>query len=552
MSVRNVFKRAGVAAGALAVSAVLVGSAFGCTAMMAGKKATVDGSTMVSHTADGWYDHRLQIIPGRKWDNGATAPVYKNLCYQTIPIKPLNKVGEIPQVEETYTYFNVGYPFMNEHKLMIGEATWGGREELYCDNGWMMIEMLEVFALQRAKTAREAITVMGSLAEKYGYGDAGEGLCIADGDEVWLFEIAGPGPLWTSDSGKPGAVWVAARIPDDEVSVIANRSRIGRVDFDDDDNYMYSSNVKTFAKEMGWWKEGEEFLFNKAYMPAEDYAYSPVCSRREWRALDLMAPSLELKSTEAQYPLSVKPDRKVSAEDLMTINRDHYQGTPYDLAKTKAGGPFECPVLYRPNRDQKPEGTEHTYWERNISIFRCSYSHVAQSWSDLPDPVGGVLWFGLDQPLTTVYVPVFCGVTEVPESWATGMRHKMDRNSAWWAFNFVSNWATIKWNYMIVDIAAEQEKFESRFLAEVPKLRDEVAKVYGKDPSKAVAMVTDYTSEAMEEVEARWWALGDELVGKYSDGYVMTDEGSQEGAGYPTWWLKDVGFGATSNPSDPK
>ncbi|PIE54566.1 MAG: peptidase C69 [Dethiosulfovibrio peptidovorans] len=552
MRARGVFKSFGVLSGIVALSLIVAGGAMACTAMMVGKGATVDGSSMVSHTADGWYDQRIQIVPGKKWGAGSTASVYKNLCYQTIPTKKLIEVGTIPQVEETYTYFNVGYPFMNEHKLMIGEATWGGREELYCDNGWMMIEMLEVFALQRARTAREAVKVMGELAEKYGYGDAGEGLCLSDGNEVWLFEIAGPGPLWTPESGKPGAVWVAARIPDNHVSVIANRSRIGAVDFDDPDKYMWSENVRSFAKEMGWWKDGETFEFNRAYMPAEDNAYLPVCSRREWRVLSLLAPSLKLSSTAAQYPLSVKPDKKVSVQDLIAINRDHYQGTPYDLGKTKAGGPFECPVVYRPNMDQRPKGMEHVYWERNISIFRCSYSHVAQSWADRPDPVGGILWFGEDQPLTTVYVPIFCGVTEVPKSWATGTRHKMDRESAWWAFNFVSNWATLKWNYIIKDIQAEQERFESRFFKEIPDVSSKAMDMYKKNPKKAVALVTEYTDKAMVEVEKAWWALGDALVGKYCDGYVMTEEGTQEGVGYPTWWLEDVGYGALSNPADPK
>ncbi|MDD4836198.1 MAG: C69 family dipeptidase, partial [Dethiosulfovibrio sp.] len=173
MRAKSFIGKAGILATAVVLSAMVVGSALACTSMMAGKKATVDGSTIVSHTVDGWYDHRMQIVPGQKWEEGAMAPVYKNLCYQTMPTKPLNKVGEIPQVSETYTYFKTGYPSMNEHKLMMAEATWGGREESYCDGGWMTIEMLQVFALQRTKTARDAIAVMGALAEKYGYGDVG-------------------------------------------------------------------------------------------------------------------------------------------------------------------------------------------------------------------------------------------------------------------------------------------------------------------------------------------------------------------------------------------
>src|SRR6056297_2402770 len=404
---------------------------YACTPMAAGKDATVDGSTMVSHTCDGWYDNRIQIVPGETFEEGAMAPVYQEVCHGTRPGRPLVKVLDIPQVKETYTYFNIGYPFMNEHQLMIGEDTWSGRDENRNGEGAFWIETLEIFALQRAKTAREAVQVMGELAEKYGYSDGGETLILSDGEEVWIFDICGSGPLWTQGSDKAGAIWAARRLPDDHVIVCANRSRIGVIDFDDDENFMYSSNVREFAEDMGWWKDGEEFNFSVIYNP-EPYGSDYYQSRREWRALTLLAPSKNFKpiSQSKHYPFSVKPDEKVSVQDLMAIYRDHLEGTEYDLTKGLAAGPFGNPNRWPTPRSVKPEGKKDLDWERCISMFRCSYSFVAQSRSWLPDAIGGVLWFGEDAPDTTCYVPVYAGVTEVPESWAQGERHVFDRNHA--------------------------------------------------------------------------------------------------------------------------
>lgn len=222
-----------------------------CTSVVVGKDASVDGSVMTTHTCDGWYDARLVVVLGQTFESGAMTPIYKNICIMTRPDKELDKVGEIPQVEETYTYYHVGYPFMNEHQIMIGETTFGGRPEFENGDAWMMIEQLEILGLQRAKTARECIEIMGSLAEKYGYGDGGECLTVTDPNEAWHFEIMGPGPLWTPASGKPGAVWVAQRIPDGEVGVSANRARIGEINLDDKEILYSYYNSKTLNQRGG-------------------------------------------------------------------------------------------------------------------------------------------------------------------------------------------------------------------------------------------------------------------------------------------------------------
>jgi dipeptidase len=522
----------------------MASAALACTPIGAGRNATVDGSVITSHTCDGWYDNRIQIIPGQTFEDGATTPVYQDVCHGTQPTRPLKKVLDIPQVEKTYTYFHIGYPFMNEHQLVFGEDTWSGRDELYAKDGAFWIETLEIFGLQRAKTAREAIKVMGELAEEYGYGDGGETLIIADTKELWVFDICGPGMLWNKDSGKPGAIWAARRVPDEHVVVCSNRSRIGVIDFEDKDNFMYSSNVTDLAKEMGWWKPGTPFNFSEAYNP-NPYGSDHYQSIREWRAFSLLAPSknFELTSQKSHYPFSVKPDKKVAVKDIMAIFRDHLEGTDYDLTKGMAAGPFGNPHRWPTPKDVRPEGKKDKDWPRAISMFRCSYSFVSQSREWLPDPVGGVLWFGQDAPDTTIYVPLYCGVTKVPAGWSEGKRHEFDPNSAWWAFNFVNNWAQLRWDSMIKDVNAEQQKWEKEFFMQQNSVEKEAVDLYKKDPKKAVAYLTDYTYGNMEKVQNAMWGLAWKLVGKYQDGYIMTPEGKQQSVGYPTWWLEAVGFG---------
>jgi dipeptidase len=536
---------------AAALCLVIAAGAWGdCTSVMVGKKATADGSVLVSYTCDGWYDHRLVVVPGGTHKPGETVEVHQNVCYQTRPDRPLRKVGEIPQVEKTYTYFHVGYPIMNEKSVVMGEYTWGGREENESSAGWFMIESLQILGLQRGATAREVIRVMGDLAEKYGYGDGGEALTIGDKDEVWLFEICGPGPLWTLESGKPGAIWAAVRIPDDSYAMGSNRSRIAAIDFDDEKNFMYSSNVKTFAEEMGWWKEGEPFVFHKIYNPVP-YGSPYYQQRREWRAYNLLSPSVKLAEDSAeQYPLFQKPDKPLRAQDLMALNRDVLQGTRFDMTQGPDAGPFGSPTRYALTRDQKPENRKLNDWNRTINLFRCSYSFVGQVRDTLPEPLSAIAWFGEDQPITTLYMPVYAGTKKVPESYSTGDRTKFDMKSTWWAFNFVANWADLRFNAIIRDIRAEQERLEGKFFAAQPEFEKKASDLYKKDPKKAAEMITQYVNETMNEVDRDWWALAWNLVGKYSDGYEMTPEGKQVTLGYPTEWLEKVGFGG--DDAEPK
>jgi len=512
-----------------------------CTSVMVGKDATVDGSVINSHLADGWFTPLINITPGQTYEKGTMMNVYDGRRrYFTRPgIEPYaNKVGEIPQVEQTYTYFDIGFPFMNEHQISIGSMYCTSRKELISPKGIMMAtNVLEKFALTRAKTAREAIQVMGDLSVKYGFNYGSSTVTVGDPNEVWEFEIAGGGTEWTPDSGKPGAVWAAQRIPDGEVGVNANRFRIGEIDLDDTDHFMASEDVFTLGEEMGYYdpKSGKPFLFYEVYGPKT----SVYSSRREWRVLSLVAPSLNLDPNADRYPFSVKPDKKLSVQDIMAILRDHYEGTEFDMTQGMAAGPFGNPNRHSTPSQVKPEDRKDLGWGRAISTDRCSYSHVSQSRNWLPNPIGGLLWFGEDSPHSTCYIPLYSGITEVPKSFSSGKRAEFDRDTAWWAFNFVANWAQLKWSYMIEDIKVAQNEMEGDFFAMQPAIEMTAAELYKKDPSLAVKFLTDYSNNCANRSVDRWWKLADELIAKYDDGYL----GDLESVGYPTWWLEEVDFG---------
>ena len=514
-----------------------------CTVFIVGKDASADGSVMTTHTCDGWYDSRVQIVPGGTHEPGEMLTIYSNMCHADRADRQPAPMGEIPQAALTYTYFQIAYPFMNENQVMMGEHTFSGRREYRNPDGALFyIEELQAVGLQRSTTAREAIQVMGELAETYGYADGGEAISVCDGNEAWLFEIVGAGPLWRQGDEGPGAVWVAQRIPDDSVYVGANRSLIGEVDLNDPDNFMVGSGIYSVGERLGFWDPngGAPFRSWEVYGYKSDSYYN---SRREWRGRDLMAPSLELDPYARRYPFTVVPDEKISAADLMAFQRDHYEGTPFDLTQGLAAGPFGTPDRYATSSRQNPEGS--VGWERAISMFRCSYTIVTQSRNWLPAEIGGVLWYGPDSPQTTVYMPIYCSVTSVPESLYTMDRYDFTRDSAWWAFDFVSNWANLAYSYMIEDINAHQEKFEGEFFAMQGAIEDAALTLYEADPELAVTFLTNYTSDAVNRTVAATWDLADTLVTKYNDGYVNNST-----RGYPQEWLDAVDFGATTMLED--
>ena len=517
-----------------------------CTTLAVGKDASENGSVLVSHTCDGWYDHRIQIVEGGTHAEGEMVDIYNDPCVATK--KDPELVGQIPQAAETYTYFNIGYPFMNEKGVVMSEFTWSGRSEVGNPQGMMVIANLEMLGLQRAATAREAVQVMGEMAEKYGYVDGGECLLVSDNTETWIFEICGGGPLWTPESGTPGAHWAARRVPDDQVYTGANRSRIGVIDFNDTENFMWSTDITALPKQLGWWSDGEDFNFTQIFNP-EPYGYEFYASRREWRVFSLLAPSQEfpLLDNQSHYDFTIVPDELVSVQDIMDIYSDHLEGTEYDMTKGLAAGPWGNPHRFQLASGDKPESAANEDWEREIAQFRCTYSFVAELRPDMPGEIGSVLWFGQDSPDTTVYTPIYAGTTKVPEQWSTGDRKSFDQNCAWWAFNFIGNYAQLNWNAMYPVIREKKAEIEAKYFAEQADIDAQALELYntqGVDAAKA--FVTDYVYNNLETLNNDWWAFAWQLVGTYYDGMRIEEDGSSTTLGYPTEWLEAVGFGSTS------
>lgn len=532
----------------------------GCTTIICGKNATTDGSLITSHTNDcGRCDPRIAFVPAADHKPGELRNIYRfrlsypRYCgYERGPVyfpkageKPMQPIGSIPQVSHTYAYYDGVYGIMNEHQLCIGECSCGARTRAKPrPEGEALFDISELsrIALERCTKARDAIKLMGELAEKYGYYAGGETLTIIDTEEAWVFDIL------ASPDGK-SAIWVAQRVPDDEVAVMANQFTIREIDLKKPDFFMASANIFRIAKEQGWWHPAEgPFDFVRAYMPV--YNKTRYYSlRRKWRAYDLFAPSKKFSpwvkdSYTREYPFSVKPDKKVSVQDVMAITRDYYQGTEFDLSKGLAAGPFGTPNRYGGSGAERLLGGT---WERAIAIFRADYVQISQARGWLPDPIGGVMWYTPDMALTSCFIPFYAGATQLPEPYSTGTRYEYDENSAWWVFNFVSNWADLKFSYMIKDIKAKQEKIERQIFAFQPAVESAAVELYKKDPELAGAYLTEYCVNKGNAVVDEWRQFGKFLVAKYIDGYVNKPHVG-ESVGYPFEWLKAVGFGPIKRP----
>lgn len=508
-----------------------------CTSVPTSPEASADG-TMTSHSCDGGYEIRIKVVPGRTHPAGAKRDIMKGGGLGEE--KPLQfqerKVGEIPQVERTFTRYDASYPFMNEKGVVIGETTIGGRRELYSDEGLFDIMELERLALERASSAREAIRIMGEFAEQYGYGDSGECLTVGDATEVWQFEIFGPG------AADIGAVWAAKRIPPGEVGVSANVSRITTLG--DDPNFtMHSKNVYDVAEKNGWWKKGEPFVFNRAY----GMSGSPRFNRREWRVLSLLAPSLKLDPWAPEQPFSVKPDRKVTKQDLIAIHRDIYEGTPFDQTTNPLAGPFGSPNRWALARDYKPaEGYMPT--ERMIAVHQCSYVVVLQARAGMPPWIGSLAWFAPDDAKTSVFTPLYAGNLKVPAAFEIGRRDRFDRGSAWWASNFIGNWSNLNWRAIIQDVRAKQAEVEGKLFADQPVIEAVALDLYRTDPERARSFISDYSNRVAQENYMTWWAFADKLVTDYQDGGSRV---TPEKRTIPSDWLQKQGPIGTKVPPAP-
>jgi len=507
---------------------------YSCTNILVGKDATADGSVISSYCCDGARYAQVKVIPGDTYPSGTMIPIYAYtpiysyetyLAYLEYMEDPI-QIGEIPQVEETYRYVNVqvwyhqgGVGGVNEYGLTLGETTISGRRALGNSEGLVYVynngrgDNLMSLALERAKTARDAIEVMGDLACEYGYLQTGEHVTVNDGNEVWAFEIFGPGADWTPESSQPGAVWCAQRIPDGEVGVSANRSRIGEVPLVEDDYFMFSPNIRSLALEKGWWDGTEPFVWHDAYAP------STRRNLREWEALNWFAPSLNLDPDTVYLPFSVEPDYDVTVQDVMALHRDYYQGTPFDVTEDPAwlvGGvksPMTCP--WGPGDLHKLIGVSA---QRSIGTPSSAFSFVAQVRADLPDPIRSCYWLGFCPAATTCYVPIYSGVTELPEPWTYTTLNKVDRENAWWAFNLVDNLALIKYQSTIEDIEGVRDPAEETFFAQQSDIEKAVAKVFRHPKGGQAAaeeLVTDYTNASMNAVSDGYWELVDYMLFTY-------------------------------------
>jgi dipeptidase len=508
-----------------------------CTSVPTTPEASADGA-LTSHSCDGPYEIRIKVVPGKTYSAGTMRDIMKGGGLGEE--KPLqmqeHKVGEVPQVAQTFTRYDASYPFMNEKGVIIGETTIGGRRELYNDDGLFDIMELERLALERGATAREVIRIMGEFAEKYGYGDSGECLTVGDAKEVWQFEIFGPGAADT------GAVWAAKRIPPGEVGVSANRSRITTLT-DNPNETMYSKNVYDVAEKNGWWKKGEPFIFNRAF----GMSAPPNPNRREWRVLSLLAPSLKLDPWAAEQPFSVKPDRKVTKRDLMAIHRDVYEGTPFDQTKSPLAGPFGSPNRWSLPRDFKaPEG--YMPVERMVAVHQCSYVVVLQARAGMPAWIGSLAWFAPDDAKTSVFTPFYAGNLKVPTAFEIGRRDRFDRNSAYWASNFIGNWSNLNWHAMMQDIRVKQAEVEGKLFADQPVMESIALELYKTDPDRARTFISDYSNRVAQENFMTWWALADRLVTDYQDGGARATPDKRT---IPADWLQQQGPFGTKTPAAP-
>ena len=529
----------------------------GCTVVLVGKDASADSSVMTTHTADcSICDWTWRHVPAADHEPGSTRKIYYIDQIRTWPPETGGKwemykedyTGiEIPQVPRTYAYHHGAFGYMNEHQLAIGESTIGCRRKMRNPTPSAKIDIttLTLIVMERCRTAREAIRTMGKLAEEYGYGyhDSGEMLAVADSDEVWIFEVMPVGPLWTPKSGKPGAVWCAQRVPDDHVSVCPNESRIGEIDLDRPDYFMASPNVISYAVENGFYdpKSGKPFNWKKTYSPSEYSATSSGGTRaRLWHFFDLVAPSRNFSpdTPNMEFPLSVKPDKKLSLQDVIDITRDKYQGTPLDPAEGLRGGPFSNPN-YHPRPVKADDKTYNT--PRTISVNRAEYTTVTQSRNWLPDAIGGIVWLAFGAQDTACYMPLYAGITEIPHSFSIGDHWVFNRESARWAFDYVDFHTLVAYFHAIRDVQKAQHKWEKTAIERVPSIDISAKELYTQDPKLAVRFLTDYCLNNANKVIEAWWELGDQLLVKYNHLSIYdTQNRKRSNLPYPEWWVKEV------------
>lgn len=487
-------------------------SIFACTNLLVTKGASKDGSTMISYNADaGGFMEPLYFMKAQDYPEGAMLDVYDWDSGKYL--------GKIKQVRHTYQVIGN----INEYQVSIGETTFGGREELRDTTAIIDYGSLIYIALQRAKTAREAIKIMGELVNEYGYYSEGESFSVADPNEVWILEMISKGP------SEKGAVWAAVRIPDGYISAHANQSRIQYFDVNDKENVMASPDVVSFAIKMKYYDEKKDgkFSFQKAYSPANPGALL-FCEGRVWSLFRRAAPTLNLSTDywravegAEPYPLYIKPDHLLSVQDVISLMRDHFEGTEFDMTKGFAAGPFGNPYRWKGLTWKLSTDTVNQYaWERPISTQQTAFAFVSQLRSFLPREIGGILWYGVDDTYSNVYIPLYCSITQPPKPFVGGSIAELDLTKGFWVFNLVANLAYTKYSYIIKDIQEVQSRLENKFFEFQPAIENTAKELYKENKSLAIEYLTDYSCSQSQIVVDEWLNLWKRLVVKYNDGYI--------------------------------
>lgn len=525
----------------------------GCTVIGVGKAATIDGSVITSHS-DCCSECRVHVVHGQTFAKGAQAPVHWGMVYfgkdddrHALPLGNYGEViGHIPQVERTYTYFHTGYSQMNEHQLAIGESTCSQKQELqvfYMEGitqQIMTVEQAQVFALQRCKTAKEAVLLIGSLMETYGFlpscvGGA-EALCVADPHELWVMEIFSVGPDWTSESNKSGAIWAARRVPDDHVTVISNYVRIREIDLDNPD-FLASKNYKQVAIDFGWYDPESDmpFIWQEAYAPPIKegnlsrlwFIYSSVApSHKDWpqrRTQSPFGPSTmygQGYEGAAFYPLSVKPEQKLSVQDVIAFQRSAFENTVYDMTLDPAWMVPEG----RDRMVKSPLASPFVSYDMkkllrirsHRTIATQGYGMVAQLRSWLPAAIGGVYWLYVDNPHVSTYVPIYAGVQKISPLYKTYDYAEFSEESARWAVDFVEKLLHLKWQSAIQDLRNVRDPLEQSFFSQQADIENRALDLYKKNPEQAKEFLTTLTWERMQKVVEMYRKLRLVLLTKYT------------------------------------
>ena len=503
-----------------------------CTSIMVGKLATIDGSVITSHTCDANYRTWLDIVPAKKFKKKEKTKIYKGRLHTGYASDStgIEILGEIPQVENTFQFIDTAYPAMNEYQLGMGESTFGGKKELKSDKGIFQIEELQRIALERCKTAKEAIKLIGILIKKYGYNDSGECITISDKKEVWHMEIVGPG------KDKFGGIWAAVRIPDDHVGCAANISRIGEIVKNDPDNFLYSKNIVKKAIKLKLYdpKTDGKFKFWKVF--GNSYTKKPFSIREYWVFKNL-APSLDLKFDADELPFSVKPDKKVSLDKVIQLFKSTYVGTEYDMTKNlkveqKKKDKDGKVIKNKEGKDETEivKSIIATPWmskdlrklfntlkkdvvkrHRPIAVEYCAYHTVIQARDWLPDPVGGVMWIGFENPAMTPKFPIHAGVTELISDLKVGSQQKFTFDSAAWSFRRASKLAQGRWDKAEKIINETLKYYEDKIYKETKEVEKRALELIVKDPEKAKKLLTSFSADTTRLLTKKYLELGNDF-----------------------------------------